>query len=48
MPEQQITSAQKTNNSHPHFSAEGGTIYSTGFFFVQLILADQYIHRREL
>ena len=26
----------------------GGTIYSTGFFFVQSILADRYIHRREL
>ena len=27
---------------------EGGTIYSTGIFFVQSILADRYIHRREL
>ena len=26
----------------------GGTIYSNGFFFVQPILADRYIHRREL
>ena len=26
----------------------GGTIYSNGFFFVQSILADRYIHRREL
>ena len=26
----------------------GGTIYSNGFFFVQTILADRYIHRREL
>ena len=26
----------------------GGTIYSTGFFFVQSILADRYIHRSEL
>ena len=26
----------------------GGTIYSTGFFFVQSILADRYINRREL
>ena len=26
----------------------GGTIYSTGFFFVQSILADRYIHRTEL
>ena len=26
----------------------GGTIYSNGFFFVQSIFADQYIHRREL
>ena len=26
----------------------GGTIYSTGFFFVQSIFADRYIHRREL
>ena len=25
-----------------------GTIYSNGFFFVQSILADRYIHRREL
>ena len=25
----------------------GGTIYSNGFFFVQSILADRYIHRRE-
>ena len=29
--------------SDPHFSEEGGTIYSTGFF-----LADRYIHRREM
>ena len=26
----------------------GGTIYSNGFFFVQTIFADRYIHRREL
>ena len=26
----------------------GGTIYSNGFFFVQSIFADRYIHRREL
>ena len=26
----------------------GGTIYSNGFFFVQSILADRYIHRREM
>ena len=26
----------------------GGTIYSNGFFFVQSILTDRYIHRREL
>ena len=26
----------------------GGTIYSNGFLFVQTILADRYIHRREL
>ena len=26
----------------------GGTIYSNGFFFVQKILADRYIHRREM
>ena len=26
----------------------GATIYSNGFFFVQTILADQYIHRGEL
>ena len=26
---------------------EGGTIYSNGFF-VQTILADRYIHRREM
>ena len=26
----------------------GGTIYSNGFFFVQTILADRYIHRGEL
>ena len=26
----------------------GGAIYSNGFFFVQSILADRYIHRREL
>ena len=26
----------------------GGTIYSTGFFFLQSILTDRYIHRREL
>ena len=25
-----------------------GTIYSNGFFFVQSILADRYIHRREI
>ena len=25
-----------------------GTIYSNGFFFVQSILADRYIHRKEL
>ena len=25
-----------------------GTIYSTGFFFVQTILVDRYAHRREL
>ena len=25
----------------------GGTIYSNGFFFVQTILTDRYIHRRE-
>ena len=34
--------------SDPHFSGEGGTVYSTGFFFVQSILADRYIHRREM
>ena len=34
--------------SDPHFSGEGGTIYSTGFLFVHSILADRYIHRREL
>ena len=37
-----------SNCSDPHFSGEGGTIYSTGFFFVQSILADRYIHRTEL
>ena len=26
----------------------GGTIYSNGFFFVQTILADRYIYRREM
>ena len=26
----------------------GGTIYSNGFFFVPWILADRYIHRREM
>ena len=26
----------------------GGTIYSNGFFFVQSILADRYIRRREM
>ena len=26
----------------------GGTIYLNGFFFVQSILADRYIHRREM
>ena len=39
---------EKANCSDPHFSGEGGTIYSTGFFLVQSILADRYIHRREL
>ena len=34
--------------SDPHVSGEGGTIYSTEFFFVQSILADRYIHCREL
>ena len=38
----------KTFCFDPHFSGEGGTIYSTGIFFVQSILADRYIHRREL
>ena len=35
------------NCSDSHFSGKGGTIYSTGVFFVQIILADRYIHRRE-
>ena len=26
----------------------GGTIYSNGFFSVQSILADRYMHRREM
>ena len=35
------------NCSDPHFDREGGTIYPTGFF-VQTILADRYIHCREI
>ena len=31
----------------PHFSGEGGIIYSKGFF-IQTILADRYIHRTDL
>ena len=31
----------------PPLCGEGGTLYSNGFF-VQTILADRYIHRREL
>ena len=38
----------KHNCSDPHFSGEGGTVYATGFFFVQSILTDRYINRREL
>ena len=34
--------------SDPSWGGGGGTIYSTGFIFVQSILADRYIHHREL
>ena len=35
------------NCSDPHFSEEGENIYSNDFF-LQSILGDRYIHRREL
>ena len=43
----------KRNMMHLEFNCSdplegGGTIYSTGFFFVPWIFAARYIHRREL